>query len=310
MLLIGFDRIISLDRCIYMPQTGKNYEGPNEMTIGIVTDSTCDLPQNIIQELGIIVIPLFINIGNKGYLDGVDITRTEFYTNLPNYHTHPTTGTPGTDAFLSAFKALVARGCTEILSIHISKSLSATVDVARTAAEEFREALVTVRDSGQLSLGTGFQVEAAARMASAGKSMAEILKALEDLISRTFVTAQLDTLEFLRRSGRMNRFMAGLGSLLQIKPILTMKNGHPASERVRTAARAEARLVEMLESFLPIEQFALVHTNAAREADAFLKRVARLLPAEQFYSMDITPVIGAHIGPGAVGYAIISKNPV
>jgi DegV family protein with EDD domain len=147
-------------------------------------------------------------------------------------------------------------------------------------------------------------------MAATGKSMAEILKALEDLMSRTFVTARLDTLEFLRRSGRMNRFMAGLGSLLQIKPILTMKNGHPASERVRTAARAEARLVEMLESFLPIEQFALVHANAAREADAFLKRIARLLPAEQVHSMDITPVIGAHIGPGAVGYAIISKNPV
>ena len=280
------------------------------MTIGIVTDSTCDLPQEIIQALGITVVPLFINIGDKGFLDGVDITRTEFYVNLPRYSTHPTTGTPGTDAFLKAFKALVARGCTEILTIHISKSLSATVDVARTAAEEFREVPVTVRDSGQLSLGTGFQVEVAARMASAGKSMTDILKALEDLMSRTFVTTRLDTLEFLRRSGRMNRFMAGLGSLLQIKPILTMKNGHPDSVRVRTAARAEARLVEMLESFLPIEQFALLHTNAAREADAFLKRIARLLPAEQFHSMDITPVIGAHIGPGAVGYVVISKNPV
>lgn len=280
------------------------------MTIGIVTDSTCDLPQEIIQALGITVVPLFINIGDKGFLDGVNITRREFYTNLPRYSTHPTTGTPGVDAFTNAFKALVARGCTEILTIHISKSLSATVDIARTAAEEFREAPVTVRDSGQLSLGTGFQVEVAARMASAGRSMTDILKALEDLMSRTYVTARLDTLEFLRRSGRMNRFMAGLGSLLQIKPILTMKNGHPASERVRTAARAEARLVEMLEAYLPIERFALLHTNAAREADAFLKRVARLLPAEKFYSMDITPVIGAHIGPGAVGYAIVSKNPV
>jgi DegV family protein with EDD domain len=280
------------------------------MTIGIVTDSTCDLPQNTIEELGITVIPLFINIGDKGYLDGVDISRTEFYTNLPKYSTHPTTGTPGTDAFVNAFKALVTRGCTEILSIHISKSLSATMDIARTAAKEFKEALVTVHDGGQLSLGTGFQVEAAARMAAAGRSMTEILKTLEDLMSRTFVTARLDTLEFLRRSGRMNRFMAGLGSLLQIKPILTMKNGHPASERVRTAARAEARLVQMLETFLPIERFALLHTNAAREADAFLKRVAHLLPAGQFDSMDITPVIGAHIGPGAVGYAIVSKNPV
>lgn len=280
------------------------------MTIGIVTDSTCDLPQEIIQALGITVIPLFINIGDKGFLDGVDITRREFYTSLPKYPTHPTTGTPGVEAFTTAFKALVARGCTEILTIHISKSLSATVDVARTAADEFREATVTVRDSGQLSMGTGFQVEVAARMASAGRSMTEILQALEDLMARTFVAARLDTLEFLRRSGRMNRFMAGLGSLLQVKPILTMKNGHPLSERTRTAVRAEDRLVEMLEACLPIEKFALLHTNAAREADAFLKRIARLLPAEKPHSMDITPVIGAHIGPGAVGYAIVSKNPV
>ena len=143
-----------------------------------------DLPQEIIQALGITVVPLFINIGDKGFLDGVDITRTEFYVNLPRYSTHPTTGTPGTDAFLKAFKALVARGCTEILTIHISKSLSATVDVARTAAEEFREVPVTVRDSGQLSLGTGFQVEVAARMVSAGRSMTEILKALDGLYDR------------------------------------------------------------------------------------------------------------------------------
>ncbi|MCK7481670.1 MAG: DegV family protein [Candidatus Moduliflexus flocculans] len=129
-------------------------------------------------------------------------------------------------------------------------------------------------------------------------------------MSRTFVTARLDTLEFLRRSGRMNRFMAGLGSLLQVKPILTMKNGHPGSVRVRTAARAEARLAEMLESFLPIEQFALLHTNAAREADAFLKRIARLLPAEQFHSTDITPAIGAHIGPKRGGLRGHFKNPV
>ncbi|NJC97093.1 MAG: hypothetical protein C3F07_15870 [Anaerolineales bacterium] len=293
-----------------MPKSNIREKQESKMTIGIVTDSTCDLPKNIIEELGIMVIPLFINIGDRGYLDGVDITRTEFYTNLPDYSSHPTTGTPGVDAFLKAFKALVARGCTEILSIHISKSLSATVDVARTAAKEFKEALVTVHDGGQLSLGTGFQIEAAARMAAAGRSISEILSALEDLMSRTFVTARLDTLEFLRRSGRMNGFMAGLGSLLQIKPILTMKNGHPASERVRTAERAEARLVEMLETFLPIERFALLHTNAAREADAFLKRISGLLPAGRFDSMDITPVIGAHIGPGAVGYAIVSKNPV
>ena len=280
------------------------------MSISIVTDSTCDLPQSIIQELNITVIPLFINIGEKGYRDGVDITRRDFYANLPGYSTHPTTGTPGVDRFTETFADLAAQGATGILSIHISKSLSATVDVARAAARDFQPGIVTVRDSEQLSLGTGFQVETAARMAREGKSMPEIIAALDDLAARTFVTARLDTLAFLRRSGRMNAFMAGLGSLLQIKPLLTMKNGHPGSERVRTITRATARLVDMLKSYLPVERFALLHTNAAGEAEEFRAHVASLLPPGEIYSMDITPVIGAHIGPGAVGYALVSKNPV
>ncbi|MGD8456492.1 MAG: DegV family protein [Anaerolineales bacterium] len=280
------------------------------MTIKIVTDSTCDLPQNIIQELGITVIPLYINIGDKGYLDGVEITRKDFYTNLPDYDTHPTTSTPGIDAITQTYKKLADEGATQILSIHISKSLSATVEVAEQAAKEFDLIPVVVRDSLQLSTGTGFQVETAARMALAGNSMEEIIKALDDLASRTFVTARLDTLEFLRRSGRLNGFMMGLGSLIQLKPILTMKNGLPASLRVRTRAKAESRLVKMLEDYQPIERFALVHTNAPVEAEAFHSRIADLIPEGDVLSMNITPVIGAHIGPGAIGYAVVSKMPI
>ena len=280
------------------------------MSIAIVTDSTCDLPPHVIQELNITVVPLYINIGDKGYLDGVDITRKDFYTNLAGYTVHPTTGTPGVDAFKSAYQTLAEQGCTEILSIHISEKLSATVNVARNAAREFKQIPVTVRDAGQLSLGTGFQVERAARMALEDRSMPEIETALDGLKARTFVAARLDTLEFLRRSGRMNRFIAGIGSVLQLKPILTMQNGQPGSERVRTNHKAEARLLKMLEELQPIEQFSLLHTDAAEQAQAFRQQAAHLLPEQAAYSMDITPVIGAHLGPGAVGYAVISKNPV
>ncbi len=278
------------------------------MTIRIVTDSTCDLPPEVIEDLGIKVIPLYINIGDKGYLDGVEISRQQFYTNLPDYKIHPTTGTPGIETFLQVFDELTEEGAAEILSIHISESLSATVQVARTAAKQYERIPVTVRDGGQLSLGTGFQVETAAKMAREGSSMDEILAALEDLGERTFVTAALDTLEYLRRSGRMNRVLVGIGSLLQLKPILTMREGDAGSERVRTAAKAEARLVELLKENLPIEKFALLHTNAAEKAEAFRARIADLLPEGAVYSMDITPVIGAHIGPGAVGYAVVSKK--
>lgn len=279
------------------------------MSIAIVTDSTCDLPQHVIQNVGILVIPLFINIGDKGYLDGVDITRKDFYISLPSYTTHPTTGTPGMDAFKNTYQTLADQGFTEILSIHISEKLSATVNVARNAAQEFKQIPVTVRDAGQLSLGTGLQVEHAARMAAEGKSMKEIEAALDDLRSRTFVAARLDTLESLRRSGRMNAFLAGIGSLLQLKPILTMQNGLPGSERVRTSHKAEARLLKMLEERQPIEHFSLLHTNSPEQAMAFHEQAAHLIPAEITYSMDITPVIGAHLGPGAVGYVIVSKKP-
>jgi DegV family protein with EDD domain len=277
------------------------------MTIKIVTDSTCDLPDPIIQELGITVVPLYINLGDKGYLDGVELSREEFYTRLPDYPSHPTTGTPGLEVFRQAYQAVSSNGADQILSIHISESLSATAEVAKTASRDFTQTPVTVRDSRQLSLGTGFQLEAAARMVKEGKSMDEILAALDSIMRRTFVAAGLNTLEYLRRSGRMNAFMTGLGSLLQLKPILTMKDGQPDSERVRTSEKAEARLVKMLKAHWPLEKFALLHTHAAQKAEAFRERIAEYLPQGDVYSVDITPVIGAHIGPGAVGYAIVSS---
>jgi DegV family protein with EDD domain len=277
------------------------------MTIKIVADSTCDLPPQIIKDLDITIVPMFINIGDKGYLDGIDISREDFYTNLPDYETHPTTGTPGVNAFIDVFASLAAGGADEILTIHISRSLSAVCDVAEAAAREFKDIPVTVRDSGQLSLGIGFQVERAARMANEGKHMDEIISILDDLRNRTFVAAGLDTLEYLRRSGRMNIFLAGIGSLLQLKPILTMKNGLPTSEKVRTSQKAEDRLIAMLAENLPLERFAFVHTHASKKVEALKMRMENMVPKGNILSVDITPVIGAHLGPGAVGFELVSK---
>jgi DegV family protein with EDD domain len=278
------------------------------MTIKIVTDSTCDLPQKVIDELDITVIPLFINIGEVGYLDGVELTRQEFYQRLPEYDPHPTTATPGSEVFRRAYESLAAQGATQILSIHISRSLSATVEVARAAARETILIPVTVLDARQLSLGTGFQVETAARAAREGRTMEEILALLDDQITRTHVFAALDTLEYLRRSGRMNGAISGLGNLLQIKPLLHMHNGNPATERVRTTQRAIARLLEILREVSPLEQVALVHTHAAEQAEELYKKALDLLPQGEIISVDITPVIGANIGPGAVGFACIAAR--
>jgi DegV family protein with EDD domain len=278
------------------------------MTIRIVTDSTCDLPQALIARYGITVVPLYINMGGQSYLDGVELSREEFYRRLPECDPAPTTAVPGTEAFGRAYEALAKEGATEVLSMHISISLSAVVDVARLAARETDAVPVTVFDSGQLSLGTGFALLAAARAAEEGKMVSQIMALLHEQMSRTHVFAALDTLEFLRRSGRMNSVMSGLGTVLQIKPLLKMHDGTAMAERVRTRSRATSRLVALLRNLAPLEQVALVHTHAPHRAEALRERVRDLLPEGEVLSVDITPVIGAHIGPNAAGFACITAR--
>jgi DegV family protein with EDD domain len=182
------------------------------------------------------------------------------------------------------------------------------VDMAAQAAKETRAVPVTAFDSRQLSLGTGFQVLAAAQAAAEGHSMAEILAMLEEQITRTSVFAALDTLEFLRRSGRMNFALAFLGSLLHIKPFLKMYNGEPTAERIRTRGKAMIRLVELLKQAAPLEKVALLHSRAAERAKALLPQIQHLLPAGEILVEEINPVLGAHIGPGVVGFATISQK--
>ena len=278
------------------------------MTIRIVTDSTCDLPAEVIDRYGIGVVPLYINIGDRGYLDGVEITREEFYNNLPTYKVQPTTAAPPPEKYRAVYEAQASQGATEILSIHISKALSAVLDTARLAAQEFKSIPVTVFDSRQLSLGTGFLVETAARLAQAGHALEEILAALNDQLRRSYVFAALDTLKFLRRSGRLTGVAAGLGSILQLKPIMKMYDGKPDAERVRTHRRAMQRVIDLLREKGPLERAAIVHTHAPERVAELRQQASQLLPDGEILSMDITPVIGAHIGPGATGFAVVTAK--
>jgi DegV family protein with EDD domain len=278
------------------------------MSIRIVTDSTCDLPAEVVEKYGISVVPVYINIGNRGYLDGVEITRAEFYRNLPNYEVQPTTAAPPPEKYRMVYEALAGEGASEILSIHISKALSSVLDSAILAAVEFKTIPVTVFDSRQLSLGTGFLVETAAQMALAGKSMGEILAALNDQIHRSHVFAALDTLKYLHRSGRLSGVASGLGSLLQLKPIMKMYDGKPEAERVRTLKRAIQRVIDLLREKGPLEQVAIVHTHAPERVEQLRWMAEQFLPSGDILSMDITPVIGAHIGPGAVGFALVTAK--
>lgn len=276
------------------------------MNIYIVTDSTCDLPTQVISAHKIEVIPLHINQGENTFLDGVNLTREQFYAQLPDFKPAPKTAAPSPEIFRQKYEQLAEEGAKFILSIHISESLSATINSARLAAEQFTRIPVTVLDSTQLSLGLGFIVEKAAQMAKLGHKVEDILTELHEMMKRTYVFASLKTLEYLRRSGRMHFALARLGEILQIKPLLHMNQGNPTAHRARTQSRATERLFEWLREYAPYERLAVVHAGVQEEAEAMRERIREFLPNGEIPVVQITPVLGSHLGVGALGFACIS----
>ena len=278
------------------------------MSVRIVTDSTCDLPQSVVDDLNIQVVPLYIHIGTEEYLDGIDISREEFYQGLSGYKERPTTAAPGIDAFLRLYEGLAAEGATGVLSLHISETLSNVVNVARLAAQRMTAVPVTVIDSGQLSLGLGLLACAAAEVATAGGSMDDVVAKVQELMPRTYTFAALSTVEFLRRSGRLTQFQSGLATLLRILPLLKMNKGVAEMEKVRTRTKSLQRLLTLVSDLGPLRTLAMVHTNAPQEAAALHQQALHLIPpgTEPMYAQ-VTPVIGAHIGPGAVGFVAIQE---
>ncbi len=173
----------------------------NRCSIRIVTDSTCDLPQEVTDRYQITVVPVYVNIDGQSYLDGVELSREEFYTNLPRYHSVPTTSAPGPGTFTHIYEQLAQEGATAIISIHISSILSNTFNVAQMGAQATNVLPVTVFDTGQITLGVGLLVLTAVQAVDAGHSLEETMAILHDKARRTHSFAALDTLEFLRRSG-------------------------------------------------------------------------------------------------------------
>jgi DegV family protein with EDD domain len=279
------------------------------MTIQIVTDSACDVPLDIVERLGIHVVPVYINIGDRSYLDGVELARRDFFTQLPDYDTLPTTAAPASGSFTAVYQELVDKGANEILSLHIAANLSNTFNAARLGAEDINGAEVTLWNTKQITMGSGLQVIAAAEAAAAGATMSEILTLLEEKRAKSRIYAVLDTLEFLRRSGRVNWAQFGFGTLLRIKPILEVHEGEIfQKERVRTFKRALQRLIELVEAQQPLDRIAVLHAHNLQVAAQMQEQAAFLFPPGQdLIFMEITPAIGAHIGPGAVGFAFITE---
>jgi DegV family protein with EDD domain len=272
------------------------------MPVRIVTDSTCDLPPERIADHKISVVPLYINFGDQSYLDGVELSRDAFYARLPSTNPPPTTSAPGTDAFLEVYRRLIAEGASGILSIHVGSALSNTFSVAQMASKEVTEVPLRVLDGGQISLGTGFLVVHAARLAALGASLDEITASVEALAVRTHAFAALDTLEYLRRGGRASLILFSVGSMLKVKPLLIMHAGRVVAGRARTSRGAIDRLIQMALDLGPLEGVALVHATAPDRLEMLRQVVQSNLPGTPIHMVgDVTPVIGAHVGPGAVG---------
>lgn len=277
------------------------------MTLRIVTDSTCDLPPSLINKHQITVIPVYINMGEESYKDGIDLSREEFYTRLPNYPEQPKTASPSASAFKSVYEQLREEGATAILSIHVAASLSGILNAARLGAQTAEAASVVTFDSGQFSLGLGYQVLEAVRWAQEGLDLTQILERLKDQRRRTYMYAVVDTFEYLRRSGRVSRIQASIGELLRIKPLLTMYNGEASADRVRTRRRAIEHIVAQTEALAPLEKLGFYYTDDPSLAEQLKQRIQHLHPPdEEIYTMRITSAVGAHVGLGGVGLACVT----
>ena len=267
--------------------------------VAIVTDSTADLAPELVEERRVTVVPLTVELGGRSYLDGVDVTAAGFYDLLAASGGTATTSQPAPGRFAEVYERLLADH-DEIVSLHISASLSGTFEAASQGAAMVGSERVRVLDTGMVSMPLALLVLAASAMAADGDGAAAILERLGPLREQMRVYFMVATLEYLRRGGRIGRASALVGSVLRVKPVLTIQDGQVAPlERVRTQERALARVIELASS-MESPVCALVGHAAAPEA---ARRVARALEprAESLIVAPLGPVVGTHAGPGTVG---------
>ncbi len=276
------------------------------MTIRVVTDSTCDLPERVVQSLGITVIPMIIRMGDKLLRDGLDLSRQEFYERLPETDPTPRSLVPDVSIFCQVYERLAADGASQIISLHMMESLSTAYATACLAAQETTAVRVTTSDSRSVSIGMGFQAELAARAAAQGLSVPEIIALLEDQARRIHVVAILDMIEYLRRSGRMSDTLAGFASLLRFKPVLRIHNGESSAEPLLSRQRVNDRLAQIMDELGALQRVTFLHSNAEDRVDSLRDKVKGMLPPGESPVVEITPVIGVHTGPGAVGFACVT----
>lgn len=272
--------------------------------VAIVTDSTSDIPDDIAKDLNISIVPALLTIEGESFADGERMTREEIYAQMPTLNQPITTAVPSSNEFSQTYRSLLGAGHSQVLSIHLSSDLSGMLNSAKQAADEFGGA-VELFDSRQLSLGLGFQVMEAARNAMQGATIEHILELAYQVRERISVIAMVNSLEYLRRSGRVSWLRAGLGDFLRIKLLVEIRDGLVEElAKTRTSSRAMKQIKDLAESWAPLEKLAVLHAGIPEQARQLAEDLQHLL-TDHILVVDVTTVIGAHVGPGSFGLAAL-----
>lgn len=275
------------------------------MNIKIVTDSTSDLPQALVEELGITVVPVYVLFGNKTYCDRVDISENEFYDKLLHFSIHPTTSQPSPQDFVEIYNNL-SRDADGIISVHISNKLSGTYNSAMQAKEMVSASCpIEVIDSNNVSMGLGLMAIEAATIAGTGKSFEQVVRETKQLIPKTHVWAMFDTLKYLAKGGRVGKAKALMGSVLNIKPLLSVKDGElmPAT-KARSREKGVDLLFDYASKIAGIEAMSVVYTTTLDEAEALADRLGSVFKRKRIIIGRLGPALGVHAGPGTLVVAV------
>jgi DegV family protein with EDD domain len=279
------------------------------MTLKIITDSSGGIPQPVVEELDITVIPALVCFGEESYRDGVDMTTDQFYQRLVEDKVHPTTSVPTPATFARTYDK-VAEKADEIAVITISHKLSAINEVARQSVRFMeKKCRIEVIDSNWALMAEGLIVITAARAAKEGANLDEVKALVKKNMNRVDIRIAFDTLEYLRRGGRIGRAKAFLGSVLKINPILCIKDGetYPVA-REHSRSKALEHLYNFASGYAYIEEMAIADGTTPAEAEMLAKQLDSKFPAERVYHTKVTPAVGTHVGPHVVAVAVLGDR--
>lgn len=271
-----------------------------------MTDSTCDLPVEWTRRFDIRVVPTYVHFGRESFADdGVELRRSDFYRRLPTSNILPTSSAPPLGQTIEIMSKALDEA-DHVIALTAPAALSGVYNIFRLAVEQTDPARVTLIDSGMVSMGMGWQVVIAVEMAQAGASPAEIAAANRAIQPRTEVWAALDTMEYLRRSGRVNWAAATVGNLFQIKPLIRLHQSTVSSvTRVRTARRGFQALVDLAHQAAPLDRLAVMHTSNLDGAHHLVDALVDIHPEHELVVVEATPVLGVHVGPNGLGLGVV-----